>query len=100
MVNIEVVIAIALGSVAHAGIDLMTAAAFAWMAPPKKAARSKLGQASVSCGGLSSKLDPDRAYACSQQEGVGRGAFRIARFAPGVALNLTVMPVSVALASK
>ncbi|WP_445143433.1 hypothetical protein [Dyella sp. Tek66A03] len=100
MVNIEVIFAFAVGTIAIAGIGLMTVTAIACLFSPNDMGRFELVQVAVSLDGISSKLGIARAYVREHQEGSDRGALFEARFAIGVAFMLIAMLVSVAFAKQ
>lgn len=95
MINIRTILAFAMGPVATAVIGLMTVPAIAWIFSPKDVGRLNMVQVSVSFGVLLFNLGLDRAYVREYHEWSDRGALLKACFAPGFALMLLVVLVSI-----
>jgi O-antigen/teichoic acid export membrane protein len=95
MVKIKTILAFAMGPIASAAIGLMTVPAIAWIFPPKDVGRLNMVQVSVSFGVLLFNLGLDRAYVREYHEASDRGALLKACFAPGFALMLLVMLISI-----
>ncbi|AIF47931.1 lipopolysaccharide biosynthesis protein [Dyella japonica] len=95
MVNIRTILAFAMGPVASAAIGLMTVPAIAWIFSPNDVGRLNMVQVSVSFGVLLFNLGLDRAYVREYHESSDRGALLKACFAPGLALMLTVVLISI-----
>lgn len=95
MVNIKTIMAFAMGPVASAVIGLATVPAIAWIFPPKDVGRLNMVQVSVSFGVLLFNLGLDRAYVREYHESSDRGALLKACFAPGFALMMMVLLISI-----
>jgi O-antigen/teichoic acid export membrane protein len=95
MVKVKTILAFAMGPVASAAIGLITVPAIAWIFPPKDVGRLNLVQVAVSFGVLLFNLGLDRAYVREYHEWSDRGALLKACFAPGFALMLLVVMISI-----
>jgi O-antigen/teichoic acid export membrane protein len=92
--NIKTVMAFAFGPVATAGLGLLTVPVIAWIFPPADVGRLNIVQISVSFGVLLFNLGLDRAYVREYHEWTDRGALLKACFAPGFALLLLVLLIT------
>ena len=93
--NIKTIMAFAFGPVATAGLGLLTVPVIAWIFPPADVGRLNMVQISVSFGVLLFNLGLDRAYIREYHEWSDRGALLKACFAPGFALLLLAMVITV-----
>lgn len=101
--NIRTVLAFALGPIVTAGLGLVTVPVIAWVFPPADVGRLNIVQIAVSFGVLLFNLGLDRAYVREYHEWSDRGALLKACFAPGFALMLlavlVTMPIDQRLAT-
>ncbi|MBE1162283.1 lipopolysaccharide biosynthesis protein [Dyella acidiphila] len=86
--------AFAFGPVAAAGLGLLTVPVIAWIFPPADVGRLNIVQISVSFGVLLFNLGLDQAYVREYHEWSDRGALLKSCFAPGFALLLLVMLIT------
>lgn len=92
--NIKTVMAFAFGPIATAGLGLLTVPVIAWIFHPADVGRLNMVQISVSFGVLLFNLGLDRAYIREYHEWGDRGALLKACFAPGFALLLLVVAIT------
>lgn len=92
--NIKTIMAFAFGPIASAGLGLLTVPVIAWIFPPADVGRLNIVQISVSFGVLLFNLGLDQAYVREYHEWSDRGALLKSCFAPGFALLLLVMLVT------
>ena len=86
--------AFAFGPVASAGLGLLTVPIIAWIFPPADVGRLNIVQISVSFGVLLFNLGLDQAYVREYHEWSDRGGLLKACFAPGFAVLLLVVAIT------